>query len=206
MPEGTAYAVPSPTAPFEKTTITRREPGPTEIFIDIAYAGICHSDIHTARGEWGRINYPFVGGHEIAVMVGAMLVATSKRSLIIVDGIAACAALRAWDNHGDVTSRGSHVWDEFWRRVQLPAAQLYDVPFDAADPLNTPRDLKASAADALRQAFAAAGALNSLEFRDPRASVLPLKPLLLLPLLLKPNQPKALLLLLLKRRPSSTWC
>ena len=92
-----------------------------------------------------------------------------------VDVIAACAALRAWDNHGDVTSRGSHVWDEFWRRVQLPAAQLYDVPFDAADPLNTPRDLKASAADALRQAFAAAVtavAQSGFAFDAPRGDVL----------------------------------
>ncbi len=72
MPEVTAYAVASPTAPFEKTTITRREPGPTEIFIDIAYAGICHSDIHTARSEWGPARYPLVPGHEIAGVVTAV--------------------------------------------------------------------------------------------------------------------------------------
>ena len=73
-----------------------------------------------------------------------------------VDVTAACATLRAWDNTGNATARGSHVWDEFWTRVQVPAAQLYAVPFSADDPLNTPRDLRASAADALRQAFGAA--------------------------------------------------
>lgn len=73
-----------------------------------------------------------------------------------VDVTAACAALRAWDNAGNVASRGSHVWDEFWSRVTVPATQLYAVAFDAADPLNTPRDLKPSASDALRQAFGAA--------------------------------------------------
>lgn len=73
-----------------------------------------------------------------------------------VDVTAACAALRTWDNTGNTTARGSHVWDEFWSAKQLPASQLYAVPFDPADPINTPRDLKPGAADALRQAFGAA--------------------------------------------------
>lgn len=51
---------------FEPTKIERREPGPTEIFFEIAYAGICHSDIHTAKQEWGPALYPLVPGHEIA--------------------------------------------------------------------------------------------------------------------------------------------
>lgn len=69
MPEVSAYAVSSATSPFEKTTITRREPGPTEVLFDIKFAGICHSDIHTARGEWGPTLYPLVPGHEIAGVV-----------------------------------------------------------------------------------------------------------------------------------------
>ena len=73
-----------------------------------------------------------------------------------VDVGAACTVLRAWDNTGNADARGSHVWDEFWNRIKLPAAQLYAVPFDAADPLNTPRDLRATAAAALQQAFGAA--------------------------------------------------
>ncbi|ODU59424.1 MAG: acylase [Comamonadaceae bacterium SCN 68-20] len=72
------------------------------------------------------------------------------------DVAAACATLRAWDNRGGTGARGSHVWDEFWTRVQVPAAQLFAVPFNPADPLNTPRDLQPGAADALRQAFGAA--------------------------------------------------
>ena len=72
MPEVAAYAIDSPTGAYHPTTITRREPGPTEVYFDIHYAGICHSDIHTARGEWGPISYPFVGGHEIAGIVSAV--------------------------------------------------------------------------------------------------------------------------------------
>ncbi|MDD2713730.1 MAG: penicillin acylase family protein, partial [Simplicispira sp.] len=73
-----------------------------------------------------------------------------------VDVSAACAALRAWDNTGNSSARGSHVWDEFWGRVQVPAARLYTVAFDPADPLATPRGLNPGASDALRQAFATA--------------------------------------------------
>ena len=62
----TAYATPAAKAPFEKTTVERRDLGPKDVLIKIAFAGICHSDIHTGRGEWGEVNYPLVPGHEIA--------------------------------------------------------------------------------------------------------------------------------------------
>ena len=65
----TAYATPSAKAPFEKTTIQRRDLGPRDVLIKIHFAGICHSDIHTGRNEWGEANFPFVPGHEIAGVV-----------------------------------------------------------------------------------------------------------------------------------------
>lgn len=67
-----AYAATSPTAPLTKTTIERRDPGPHDVAIDIKFAGICHSDIHTAKGEWGTPHYPLVVGHEIAGVVTAV--------------------------------------------------------------------------------------------------------------------------------------
>ncbi|MCK9859585.1 NAD(P)-dependent alcohol dehydrogenase [Paenibacillus sp. ATY16] len=54
---------------FELTAIERRELQPRDILIEIKFAGICHSDIHSARGEWGPVQYPFVPGHEIAGIV-----------------------------------------------------------------------------------------------------------------------------------------
>ncbi|QYF72784.1 NAD(P)-dependent alcohol dehydrogenase [Cryobacterium sp. PAMC25264] len=68
----TAYAAPSATAPLVKTTIERRELGPADVLIDVKYSGICHSDIHTVRGEWGPIQYPQVVGHEIVGIVSAV--------------------------------------------------------------------------------------------------------------------------------------
>ncbi|WP_405372124.1 MULTISPECIES: NAD(P)-dependent alcohol dehydrogenase [unclassified Microbacterium] len=65
MPTVNAYAATSATGPLVPLTIERREVGAHDVRIDIAYAGICHSDIHTVRGEWGEIQYPQVVGHEI---------------------------------------------------------------------------------------------------------------------------------------------
>ena len=56
----TAYVATSATEPLTKTTITRRDPGPHDVAIDIKFAGICHSDIHTVKSEWGVPNYPLV--------------------------------------------------------------------------------------------------------------------------------------------------
>ncbi|MBB2923375.1 NAD(P)-dependent alcohol dehydrogenase [Cellulomonas cellasea] len=60
-----AYAAPAASEPLEPTTIERRAVGPNDVLIEVAYAGICHSDIHTVRGDWGPQQYPLVPGHEI---------------------------------------------------------------------------------------------------------------------------------------------
>jgi uncharacterized zinc-type alcohol dehydrogenase-like protein len=52
--------------------ITRREPGAHDVQIDIAYCGVCHSDLHQVRGEWGGTLYPCVPGHEIVGHVTAV--------------------------------------------------------------------------------------------------------------------------------------
>jgi uncharacterized zinc-type alcohol dehydrogenase-like protein len=60
-----AYASQSATAPLTPYSFERRDPGPLDVQIDILFCGICHSDIHTVRSEWGPANYPCVPGHEI---------------------------------------------------------------------------------------------------------------------------------------------
>ncbi|MHB1286791.1 MAG: NAD(P)-dependent alcohol dehydrogenase [Leptospirales bacterium] len=59
------YATKGPKSPLEPFTFERRDPGDTDVLIDIHYCGICHSDIHQARNEWGGSTYPMVPGHEI---------------------------------------------------------------------------------------------------------------------------------------------
>ncbi len=61
-----------PEESFQPTTIQRRDPGPRDIVVDIAFSGICHSDIDHARSTRGKTMYPLVPGHEIAGLVSAV--------------------------------------------------------------------------------------------------------------------------------------
>lgn len=65
MIETKGFAVHGPEAEFSDFTFSRRDVGINDIAIDILWAGICHSDIHQAKGEWGNSTYPMVPGHEI---------------------------------------------------------------------------------------------------------------------------------------------
>lgn len=72
MIKAKAYAALSSTTPLVPHTIERRDPKPDDVLIEVAYCGVCHSDIHTARGEWGPTAYPCVPGHEIVGKVIAV--------------------------------------------------------------------------------------------------------------------------------------
>ncbi len=76
-----AYGATSATEPLVPMKIERRDVGPHDVLIDIAYAGICHSDIHTLRGEWGPITYPQVVGHEIVGHVAEVGSAVTKHKV-----------------------------------------------------------------------------------------------------------------------------
>jgi len=60
-----AYAAETAKAPLTPFQLERRDPGPHDVHIDILYCGVCHSDIHQAREEWGKAIFPMVPGHEI---------------------------------------------------------------------------------------------------------------------------------------------
>jgi uncharacterized zinc-type alcohol dehydrogenase-like protein len=67
-----AYAASSPTSPLAPLAINRRAPTTSDVAIDILYCGVCHSDLHIARNEWGMTKYPCVPGHEILGRVTAI--------------------------------------------------------------------------------------------------------------------------------------
>lgn len=75
-----ALSTASAGAPFEQTTIERRDLRDDDVRIEIQYAGICHSDIHTAREEWGSTRFPLVPGHEIAGVVAEVGAAVTRVS------------------------------------------------------------------------------------------------------------------------------
>src|ERR1700737_2867333 len=59
------YAAVDATTPLKNFNFNRRDPGEHDVQIEILYCGVCHSDIHQARNEWGNSIYPMVPGHEI---------------------------------------------------------------------------------------------------------------------------------------------
>jgi uncharacterized zinc-type alcohol dehydrogenase-like protein len=78
-----AYATKSPTSALAPFELQRRDPGPHDVAIEIAYCGVCHSDIHQARDEWGGSIFPMVPGHEIVGKVSK--VGASVRKLKVGD-------------------------------------------------------------------------------------------------------------------------
>lgn len=72
MPPAKGYAATAVKAPLAPYSFERREPRPQDVVIDIRYCGICHSDIHQARDEWGGSIFPMVPGHEITGVVTAV--------------------------------------------------------------------------------------------------------------------------------------
>ncbi len=93
-----AYGAITATSPLEKLTIQRRAVGQHDIKIDIAYCGVCHSDIHQVRSEWEGTQYPCVPGHEIVGRVSEIGEHVSKFKIgdlvgvgCIVDSCRHCA-------------------------------------------------------------------------------------------------------------------
>jgi alcohol dehydrogenase (NADP+) len=85
-----AYSAASATSPLAPATIPRRKPGDDDVEIEILFCGICHSDLHTVRNEWGGTIYPCVPGHEI---VGRVVSVGSEVTKFKVGDIAAVGCI-----------------------------------------------------------------------------------------------------------------
>lgn len=86
---------------LETLDIVRRAPGPHDVAVDIAYCGVCHSDLHTVRSEWPGTMYPSVPGHEIIGRVSAVGASVERFKVgdlvgvgCLVDACGICAACR----------------------------------------------------------------------------------------------------------------
>jgi uncharacterized zinc-type alcohol dehydrogenase-like protein len=83
-----AWAAHSASGPLVPWQLDRREPGPGDVGIDIMWCGVCHSDVHFVRGDWGPIAYPAVPGHEIVGRVVAL--GRQVTDLAVGDLVASC--------------------------------------------------------------------------------------------------------------------
>lgn len=95
------YATHGPTSKLEPFNFERREVGPNDIQIEILFCGICHSDIHQARGEWGNSTYPMVPGHEVTgrvTRVGSRVTKFKAHDVVgvgcFVDSCRTCSSCR----------------------------------------------------------------------------------------------------------------
>ncbi len=97
-----AWGAPAEAAPLESMTLERRDVGDHDVRIEIERAGVCHSDLHTVRGEWGDQPYPLVPGHEIVGTVAEVGSAVQKWQVgqrvgvgVFVDSCRECDNCRA---------------------------------------------------------------------------------------------------------------
>jgi uncharacterized zinc-type alcohol dehydrogenase-like protein len=110
-----AYAAQSPTTPLAPFTIARRAPGPHEVLLDVLYCGVCHSDLHQARDEWGGGIFPMVPGHEIVgkiAQVGAHVTKWKVGDRVgvgcLVDSCRGCEACEAGEEQFCAGSVGTY--------------------------------------------------------------------------------------------------
>jgi uncharacterized zinc-type alcohol dehydrogenase-like protein len=103
MPATKGYAAQDAKSPLAPFNFTRREPGATEIAVEILYCGVCHSDLHMARNEWGQSIYPLVPGHEI---VGRITAAGGSVKKFKTGGIAAIGVIIDSCRHCAPCNRG----------------------------------------------------------------------------------------------------
>jgi alcohol dehydrogenase (NADP+) len=96
-----AYAAQSATTPLAPFVLDRRAPGPRDVVLEILYCGVCHSDLHTARGEWHGVQFPAVPGHEIVgrvTQVGGAVKKFKPGQLVgvgcMVDSCRTCSACK----------------------------------------------------------------------------------------------------------------
>jgi alcohol dehydrogenase (NADP+) len=109
-----AYAAQNATAPLAPFSFQRRDIGKHDVQIEILYCGVCHSDLHTVRSEWGGTTYPCVPGHEIigrVVDVGAKVNKFKKGDTVgvgcMVDSCLTCANCK--DNLEQFCENGT-IW------------------------------------------------------------------------------------------------
>lgn len=151
-----AYAVPAEDKPLAPWSFDRREPGEGEVLIEILFCGVCHSDIHFARNEWGRSVYPMVPGHEIVGVVKRVGSGVEKWKEgdrvgvgCFVDSCRACEACQAGEEqycekgatftYNSKDSNGNTTYGGYSTQIVVDEKYVVRVPdslpMDAAAPL-----------------------------------------------------------------------
>jgi uncharacterized zinc-type alcohol dehydrogenase-like protein len=143
----TGYAAQTAEAPLTPFSFERRDPGTTDVQIEILFCGVCHSDIHTARSEWGPSLYPVVPGHEIVGRVAAVGAEVTKFKAgdlagvgCLVDSCRTCPSCRegfeqycetgftGTYNSPDSKTPGQHTYGGYSRSIVVDQAFVLRIP------------------------------------------------------------------------------
>jgi uncharacterized zinc-type alcohol dehydrogenase-like protein len=143
----TGYAAQTAEAPLTPFSFERRDPGTTDVQIEILFCGVCHSDIHTARSEWGPSLYPVVPGHEIVGRVTAVGAEVTKFKAgdlagvgCLVDSCRTCPSCRegfeqycetgftGTYNSPDSKTPGQHTYGGYSRSIVVDQAFVLRIP------------------------------------------------------------------------------
>jgi len=156
MPLVTAYATPAAGAPLEASSVEIRDVGDHDVLIDVAFTGLCHTDIHLSRGEWGPAIFPMVPGHEIAGTVAAVGSAVTTHQVgdrvgvgCLVDSCGECerclegqeqqCVRGATDTYNAMGRDGKPTYGGYAKQVVVDASFVLsipeDLPLDEAAPL-----------------------------------------------------------------------
>jgi len=126
MSQVSAIGAVRPDAPLQQVNIERRDPGADDVAIDITHCGICHSDLHYVRGEWGETAAPAVPGHEIVGIVRAVGANVTKHKVgdrvgvgCLVDSCRACDACQEGEEQF-CTDGQVQTYNGFEKQTGLP--------------------------------------------------------------------------------------
>jgi uncharacterized zinc-type alcohol dehydrogenase-like protein len=146
-----AYAALAADRPLEPFVVDRRELGPRDVLIDVLFCGICHSDIHQARGEWRNSTFPMVPGHEIIGRVARVGDEVTKLKTGDLAGVGCmvdschvcewcargdeqfCEKLPAWTYNSTEMDRTTRTYGGYSKRMVVTERFVLKVP-SALDP------------------------------------------------------------------------
>ncbi len=151
MSKTAAFAATAPGKPLGPFVVERRAPGPHDVVIDIAFCGVCHSDLHQVRDEWSGATFPMVPGHEIigrVRQVGAAVTKVTVGALVgvgcMVDSCGDCEPCRhdteqfcaqgvAWTYNGTEMDRRTATYGGYSNSVVVADRFVLKVP-EGLDP------------------------------------------------------------------------
>jgi uncharacterized zinc-type alcohol dehydrogenase-like protein len=148
------FAAQSATTPLAPFAYEHREPGPNDILIDIQFCGICHSDIHQARNEWGNSLFPMVPGHEIVGVVSRVGAAVTKFKVgdtaavgCMVDSCRTCKSCKAGEEQYCDNQAVVYTYNSMDKSGKLTFGGYGDhIVLDEAYALSIPKNLDPAAA------------------------------------------------------------